>query len=302
MGRSWWGQEKFDRNGDGKLSSGEWNNWYFATFGHDIEMWERRTIARAEEDWSDWLNGAVQVTRHAAELFVGAACAMLPGRDSEQLAWQAFLCQVSAALAEGDQWNVRQSTNTGVCVGSRIFYPYRALAGDLADCSGVCSRRDLERAVNRRRLLFPEAGELTADRCGSFWQQVIAQLPPYNGETEPAVHGGEISLAYAPGFSGKKQEILSDMLTGLFLVSAFFAGAGEPDADRHGTRLLRCFTARWQAMQGVYEAPSCFPQLSVEQLQREFPQLREQSREDWSNADSVDLLEELSMTQTRPAP
>ena len=52
-----------------------------------------------------------------------------------------------------------------------------------------------------------------------------------------------------------------------------FAGAGDEEADRRCTRLLRIFTAYWQVLRGTYEPPSIFPDLTVGQLLEEFPQL-----------------------------
>ena len=40
------GQKKFDKNEDGKLSAGEWQSWYFATYGVDMEREEQRKRPR----------------------------------------------------------------------------------------------------------------------------------------------------------------------------------------------------------------------------------------------------------------
>ena len=36
------GKEKFDKNGDGRLSGLEYARWYYRKYGHDMEMEERR--------------------------------------------------------------------------------------------------------------------------------------------------------------------------------------------------------------------------------------------------------------------
>lgn len=74
----WGNEEKFDRNGDGRLSASEWHSWYFGTYGHDIEMSERRMRAQAEDNWSSQLAQSAQTTRYAASSFVTAACTILP--------------------------------------------------------------------------------------------------------------------------------------------------------------------------------------------------------------------------------
>lgn len=65
-------QKKFDKNGDGRLSAGEWQNWYSATYGHDIEMSERRKQTQAEDDWNSQLAQSAHTIRRAAAVFVAA--------------------------------------------------------------------------------------------------------------------------------------------------------------------------------------------------------------------------------------
>ena len=194
MGKLWGRQQKFDKNGDGRLGSGEWRNWYLSTFGHDMEMAERKKVSQMEANWEDWLNGAAQVVRNAANIFLESAGMLLPP-NSKKLAWQTLLYQMMAGLVEGNQWNISEHTNTNMFVGNRVFYPYRALAFDLAKISGQCSEHEMEKAILRGEPLFSDVGALTAEHCGSFWRQVIMQLPPYNEESEPEIQGGKIGVA-----------------------------------------------------------------------------------------------------------
>ena len=55
MGKLWGRQQKFDKNGDGRLGSGEWRNWYLSTFGHDMEMAERKKVSQMEANWENRL-------------------------------------------------------------------------------------------------------------------------------------------------------------------------------------------------------------------------------------------------------
>ena len=88
-----------------------------------------------------------------------------------------------------------------------------------------------------------------------------------------AVDGGRKgSPLLRPGLSQEIWDGIEDMAGSLFL-AAFFAGAGDEEADRRCTRLLRIFTAYWQVLRGTYEPPSIFPDLTVGQLLEEFPQL-----------------------------
>ncbi|WP_297720066.1 hypothetical protein [Intestinimonas sp.] len=299
MGKLWGRQQKFDKNGDGRLGSGEWRNWYLSTFGHDMEMAERKKVSQMEANWEDWLNGAAQVVRNAANIFLESAGMLLPP-NSKKLAWQTLLYQMMAGLVEGNQWNISEHTNTNMFVGNRVFYPYRALAFDLAKISGQCSEHELEKAILRGAPLFSDVGALTAEHCGSFWRQVIMQLPPYNEESEPEIQGGKLeSLSYAPGFSSELQSGIENMVTSLFPLASFFAGATEDAADRRNTRFLNYFVLHWRTIQGVYDIPSFFPGISAKQLQVEFPSLREWNIEELSEECGPNHIEEMYRTNPR---
>ena len=41
-------QKDYDENGDGRLSSSEWQEWYWETYGADLEREERRKKAEAK--------------------------------------------------------------------------------------------------------------------------------------------------------------------------------------------------------------------------------------------------------------
>ena len=299
MGKPWGSQRKFDKNGDGRLSSGEWRDWYLSTYGHDMEMAERKKISQMESGWEAWLNGTAQVVRNAAGIFLESACMLLPP-NSETLAWQTLLYQMMLGFQEGNRWNTSECTNTNMFAGNRVFYPYRSLAFDLAKISGQCSENELERAILRGRPLFCDVGELTAEHCGSFWQQVIMQLPPYNEESEPEIREGNVeSISYASGFPLELQTGLENMVTSLFPLASFFAGAAEDAADRRNTRFLRYFVFHWRRMRGIYVAPSFFPGISVKQLQEEFPSLCEWSMEELSGECNPYQIEEMYRTNPR---
>ena len=294
MGRLWGSQRGFDRDGDGRLNAGEWRDWYLTTFGHDIEMEERRQAARTAAGWKAWLDETGGVLHAAAGSFLRAAGVLLPGeKDAERLAWQAFLCQVTAGLIEGGRWNARQSTNVGMFVGSQTFYPYRALAYDLAELSGLCSGNELENAVLAGTPLFLEGGGLTAERCGTFWQKVIARLPPYCGEEEPSMAEGEVTLSYAPDTPWELRNGIEHLASSLFPAAAFFAWAADGEMDRRNTRLLKAFAAHWRALRGTYEPPSIFPGLTARQLLEEFPQLRGWSLKELGDMCGAEILGEM---------
>ncbi len=293
MGKLWGNQSKFDKNGDGRLGASEWHDWYYRTYGHDIEVQETRAAARAEAQWEDWLLQAATVIQNAADLFLEAAETLLPS-VSRAAAWQAFLCQVMAGLKEGNLWNEKVNTGQGVFVNQRIFYPYRALAHYLTNRSGQCRWQVFESAASRRGWLFYDVGQLSEGQCGSFWQEVIEQLPPYNVDTEPEMQDGElVSLSYAPDFPPEKQAGLEKLLTSLLPVGSFFAGAKQDAADRRNTRLLTYFVHNWKRMRGTYATPSDFPGMSVKRLQQIFPPLREWSIEELAEGCGQRCMEEM---------
>ena len=43
----WGSQKRYDQDGDGRLNSREWTDWYYGTCGHDLEMAARRKRAQA---------------------------------------------------------------------------------------------------------------------------------------------------------------------------------------------------------------------------------------------------------------
>lgn len=271
----WGSQKKYDKNGDGRLSASEWHSWYFGTYGHDIEMSERRMQAQAENSWNSWIAQTARTTRFAANSFVTAACTILPSTqpDAEDLAWRTLLCQITAALTEGNCWLVRQTiSSSGVYARGKVGYPYRAWAYDLAKLSGRCSQKEFEQAARGKRVLFASEGTLTAEHCGSFWQQIIARLLPYDETSEPSlVDGAVCSLTFAPDTDPAIERALEDLLQSLFPLAAFFADKMD-DANERNNRFLEYFIAHWRRLQGVY-LPFCDDE--VEQLVEEFPQLED---------------------------
>lgn len=270
-----WGDEKkFDRNGDGKLSAGEWHDWYSATYGHDIELSERRREARAVAEWSKWLDSVAETTRNAAFTFMEAACELLPlpQREKEQLAWHALLCQISVAFKEGTRWlEGKVIANTGMYTTGKVGYPYRFWASDLAVKSGLISQKEFERELGKGHLLYEEDGALSAERCGRFWQQIVAQLPPRSHRWTAEVCGGCVDLPDAPALPDDWQHTLAELLESLFALTAFFAGVEGDAADERGTRLLKYFATYWVTARGEYVD---YDSPAVRQLVEKFPELK----------------------------
>ena len=140
------GQKKFDKNEDGKLSAGEWQSWYFATYGVDMEREEQRKKARETALWNDRLGQMMDAARSSAERVVRAAQRLLPDRaDAKELAWKAMLCQITAALKEGTEWKIAWRTHVGQMVSNSVVYPVQAVARDLMEVSGLFAPKEAGR-------------------------------------------------------------------------------------------------------------------------------------------------------------
>ena len=174
------GQKKFDKNEDGKLSAGEWQSWYFATYGVDMEREEQRKKAQETALWNDRLGQMMDAARSSAERVVRAAQRLLPDRaDAKELAWKAMLCQITAALKEGTEWKIAWRTHVGQMVSNSVVYPVQAVARDLMEVSGLFAPKEAGRMALPCRVLFQEVGELVQARpCGTFWREIILRLPP----------------------------------------------------------------------------------------------------------------------------
>lgn len=154
------GQKKFDKNEDGKLSAGEWQSWYFATYGVDMEREEQRKKAQETALWNDRLGQMMDAARSSAERVVRAAQRLLPDRaDAKELAWKAMLCQITAALKEGEEWKIAWRTHVGQMVSNSVVYPVQAVTRDLMEVSGLFAPKEAGRMALPCRVLFQEVGD-----------------------------------------------------------------------------------------------------------------------------------------------
>ena len=128
----------------------------------------------AHEKQEAWWQEAAATARWAAQTITESAAELLPEcKDAKALAWKAILCQVSAGLIESGLWNGTWGDKAEQAVSGRIFYPYRALANDLADSSGISNSAAIEKAVRTRTPLFQAEGQLSDKVCGEFWELMI---------------------------------------------------------------------------------------------------------------------------------
>ena len=174
---------------------------------------EQRKAAREKQE--AWWQEAATTARWAAQTITESAAELLPGRkDAKALAWKAILCQVSAGLIESGLWNGAWGDKAEQAVSGRIFYPYRALANDLADSSGISNSATIEKAVRTRTPLFQPEGQLTDKVCGEFWELLIEQLPPYDKE-EPSMQDGDLYMNRSFGVGNSAEHAIEKILRSL---------------------------------------------------------------------------------------
>ena len=156
-------QKRFDKNGDGKLTGAEWQRWYWRTFGDEIEAKERRRRNQAAE----------QQRAEIAAQFVGQAVSIINWmwRDLEHLegeredqdirTMQLALYVISAAMQT-------QKVDESMRYLLRAFWQrFHPTLGE-----------SVYQALCTKQVLFAEIGEISKKRLGSFWRNLLDNLPP----------------------------------------------------------------------------------------------------------------------------
>lgn len=256
---------------------------YLETYGAYIEETERRKVAQAEDRWNTWLKGELPFISDDAARFLDAAVRLLPPsvESPKELAWKALLCQVMVALHEGDRWNEGETVHVGQMVPDRTFFPTRSLANILVVQSGLCTVEEFDLAMNKLvvgkgEALFQEEGALTESQCGTFWQQVIQQLPVCYNETESVYRNNCLYLFWSPGADDELEDTLYDCINELLLLTtSTFTGVTGAEADKRNTRILGYFMAHWIEANGTYDSsePLMFTDPDIEQLLKLYPKL-----------------------------
>ena len=171
-------QAKFDRNGDGRLSGLEWSNWYYDTYGMDIEIAERRkqrAVISVQENRAqacfdaaeDWFTD--NVTDDAEDIF-GAP---LPDSIEKELTKVYFHFAMQGVLDSGE-WNRTRTLPAGEMAPGVAYNLGKPLLRALAQAHpGIASFTEISAAMERREPLFRAEAGLTDEFCGSFWRQCI---------------------------------------------------------------------------------------------------------------------------------
>ena len=258
---------------------------------------EQRKAAREKQE--AWWQEAAATARWAAQTITESAAELLPGRkDAKSLAWKAILCQVSTGLIEGGLWNGTWGDKAEQPVSGRIFYPYRALANDLADISGISNSATIEKAVRTRKPLFQPEGQLTDKVCGEFWELLIAQLPPYDKE-EPSMQDGDLYMNRGFGAGNSAEHAIEKILCSLLPLASLFAG---DEGDTRDNRYLGYFTTHWKRLRGEKVDPMDYDDSAVARIVEQFPELKDEYKiEDLFNMYGEELLEEIYNTDPQRA-
>ena len=260
---------------------------------------EQREAARERQN--AWWQNAAATTRNAALTFVEAVTRLLPTYpESKAFAWRVVLCQVSAGLIESGLWNKTWDDEVDDSVIGRIFYPYRALANDLADISGISNSATIEKAVRSRTPLFQPEGQLTDKVCGKFWELMIEQLPPYDKE-EPSMQDGHLYMSRGFGVGNSAEHAIEEILCSLLPLVSLFAG---DEGDTRGNRYLGYFTTHWKRLRGEKVDPMDYDDSAVARIVAQFPELKDE----YDSADlfnmymsGLELLEEIYHTDPQRA-
>lgn len=258
---------------------------------------EQREAARERQN--AWWQNAAATTRNAALTFVEAVTRLLPTYpESKAFAWRVVLCQVSAGLIESGLWNKTWDDEVDDSVIGRIFYPYRALANDLADISGISNSATIEKAVRSRTPLFQPEGQLTDKVCGKFWELMIEQLPPYDKE-EPSMQDGHLYMSRGFGVGNSAEHAIEEILCSLLPLVSLFAG---DEGDTRGNRYLGYFTTHWKRLRGEKVDPMDYDDSAVARIVAQFPELKDEyDSADLFNMSGLELLEEIYHTDPQRA-
>ena len=286
---------------DVRIGGDQWECGWCGDFGFlPGYILEQRKAARERQNaW--WKNAAV-TTRNAALTFVDAVARLLPTYpESKAFAWRVVLCQVSTGLIESGLWNGTWDDEVDDSVIGRVFYPYRALANDLADFSGISNSVTIEKAVRSRKPLFQSEGQLTDKACGKFWEMLIGQLPPYDKE-DPSMQDGHLYMGRAFGGKNLTENAIEDALCSILPLASFFAGCTGEKADARNNRFLGYFTEHWKRLRGEKVDPMDYDDSAVARIVAQFPDLKDEyDSADLFNMSGLELLEEIYHTDPQRA-
>ena len=157
-------QKRFDKNGDGKLKGAEWQRWYQYTCGDEIEAKEKRKRANAAAAQKR-AQIAADFADHVSDLinWMYRDLAHLEGERENQAirTMHLALYVVSAALQT-------QKIDESMRYLLRAFWNEFQPTFDESVYQALCAKQ----------VMFAEIGEISEKRLGSFWRNLLDNLPP----------------------------------------------------------------------------------------------------------------------------
>lgn len=157
-------QKRFDKNGDGKLKGAEWQRWYQYAYGDEIEAKEKRRRANAAAEQKR-AQIAADFADHVSDLinWMYRGLAHLEGEREDHAirTMHLALYVISAAL----------QTQT---IDESMHYLLRAFWNEFQPTLD----ESVYQALCTKQVLFAEIGEISEKRLGSFWRNLLDNLPP----------------------------------------------------------------------------------------------------------------------------
>ena len=156
-------QKRFDKNGDGKLKGAEWQRWYQYAYGDEIEAKETRRRAKAAAEQKR-AQIAADFADHVSDLinWMYRDLAHLEGEREDQAirTMHLALYVISAALQT-------QKVEESMRYLLRAFWNEFQPTLDESVYQALCAKQ----------VLFAEIGEISEKRLGSFWKELLDELP-----------------------------------------------------------------------------------------------------------------------------
>ena len=156
-------QKRFDKNGDGKLKGAEWQRWYQYAYGNEIEAKEKRRRANTAEQKRAQI--AADFADHVSDLinWIYRDLAHLEGEREDQAirTMNLALYVISTALQT-------QKVDESMRYLLRAFWNEFQPTFDESVYQALCAKQ----------VMFAEFGEISEKRLGSFWRNLLDNLPP----------------------------------------------------------------------------------------------------------------------------
>lgn len=157
-------QKRFDKNGDGKLKGAEWQRWYQYAYGNEIEAKEKRRRANAAAEQKR-AQIAADFADHVSDLinWMYRDLAHLEGEREDQAirTMHLALYVISAALQT-------QKVDKSMRYLLHAFWNEFQPTFDESVYQALCAKQ----------IMFAEIGEISEKRLGSFWRNLLDNLPP----------------------------------------------------------------------------------------------------------------------------